>query len=431
MARYLFAPIPYTGHVNPGLPIARELVRLGHDVRWYSTPRFKRAIEAAGARYVPFRDALPLDEERLDELFPNRPAEGIRQLQYDIKYGFIDFVPEALSDLEAELLREPADVIVGDNAAAVCGLVKERHPEMAWAVYGMSVLTMRSRDVAPFGLALPPSSSFLGRLRNRALYWFVDHVIFREANRYNEEVRARLGFKPMGRSLFEFVRDADVYLHSGAPSFDYPRTDLPPHVEFIGAPIPEPPANWTPPAWWPELEGKRVVLVTQGTINNDFDQLIRPAIRALANEDVFVVVTTGSKPADAVNIEPLPANVRVERFIPYKHLMPKVDLLLTNGGYGSIQIALAHGVPVVAIGATEDKPEIANRVNRSYVGIGLKVRVPGEEQVRDAVRNALGNPAYRLHAELMRAELGGLDAATRGADLLEELVGAEAWRKSA
>ena len=42
--RYLFAPIPVTGHVNPGLPIARELVRRGHDVRWYSTPRFKRAI---------------------------------------------------------------------------------------------------------------------------------------------------------------------------------------------------------------------------------------------------------------------------------------------------------------------------------------------------------------------------------------------------
>jgi UDP:flavonoid glycosyltransferase YjiC (YdhE family) len=62
----------------------------------------------------------------------------------------------------------------------------------------------------------------------------------------------------------------------------------------------------------------------------------------------------------------------VERFIPYAHLMPHVDLLLTNGGFGSIQIALAHGVPVVTIGNTEEKPEIANRVNYAGVGIGLK-----------------------------------------------------------
>lgn len=37
MSRFLFAPMPFTGHVNPGLPIARELVARGHDVRWYST----------------------------------------------------------------------------------------------------------------------------------------------------------------------------------------------------------------------------------------------------------------------------------------------------------------------------------------------------------------------------------------------------------
>lgn len=33
MARFLIATIPFTGHVNPALPIARELVARGHDVR--------------------------------------------------------------------------------------------------------------------------------------------------------------------------------------------------------------------------------------------------------------------------------------------------------------------------------------------------------------------------------------------------------------
>lgn len=429
MARYLFAPMPFTGHVNPGLPIARELVRRGHDVRWYSSARFRRAIEGVGARWVPFREAMNLDEEHIDEL-PGRPAEGIRQMQYDIKNIFVEFIRGALRDLEQELRREPADVIVGDNAAAVVEAVHQRFGT-PWALYGMSVLTLSSRDTAPFGLALQPSSTLLGRLRNRFLYWLVDNVIFREAKRHNARLRREIGIPPLARSIFNFGMDADLYLQSGLPAFEYPRTDLPPNVHFIGAPRVEAPADWTPPSWWDRLDGKRVVLVTQGTINNDYDQLIRPAIRALANEDVFVVVTTGSKPAEAVEIDPLPGNVVVERFVPYAQLMPRVDVLLTNGGFGSIQIALAEGVPVVAIGKTEEKPEIANRVEWSGVGIGLKVLIPTATQIRDAVRRVFSTPTYAARAEAFHYELATLDAAKRSADLLEELADEEVLEQSA
>ncbi|HEY0156214.1 MAG TPA: glycosyltransferase [Thermoanaerobaculia bacterium] len=423
MARYLFAPIPVTGHVNPGLPIARELVRRGHDVRFYSTSRFKRAIETIGARWVPLRHALHIDEEQMDR-FPGRPGGGIAQIRYDVKHIFIEFVRGALKDLEAELRREPADVVVADNTSAV---VEALHHKLgvAWAVYGITVIGMSSRDTAPFGLALPPSSTPFGRIRNRFLNWVVDRVIFREANRYNEQLRRELGLPPLGVGLFDFATKADLYLQASAPSFDYPRTDLPANVHYIGATIPEPPADWVPPSWWGDLHGRRVILVTQGTINNDYDQLIRPAIRALADENVLVVVTTGSRPASDVEIDPLPENVRVERYIPYARLMPHVDVLLTNGGYGSIQIALAHGVPVVAIGKTEDKAEIANRVEWTGVGVGLKVRVPSVAQIRDAVTRVITTPTYAARAEAMRYELAGLDAATSGASLLEELAGVE------
>lgn len=417
--------MPFSGHVNPGLPIARELVARGHDVRWYSTPRFRRSIENAGARYVPYYYAMPLDEERLDRMFLRRPRKGgLAQLRWDMKNIFIELIPGALRDLEAELEREPADVIVGDSAAGVAEAVHARY-DIAWAVYGISVLTMASRDTAPFGLALPPSASPLGRLRNRMLYWAVDHLIFGEANRHNASIRRRLNLPPLGTSITNFASKADLYLQGSVASFEYPRTDLPYNLHFIGAPIPPPAPHWIPPSWWPELEHRRVVLVTQGTINNDYDQLIRPAIRALANEDALVVVTTGSKSPEALAIDPLPGNVRVEQFVPYAHLMPHVDLLVTNGGYGSIQIALAHGVPVVAIGKTEEKPEIANRVEWSGVGVGIKALIPAEEQIREAVQRVLNDMTYRARANAIRYEMASLDSAARGAELLEQLAGAE------
>jgi UDP:flavonoid glycosyltransferase YjiC (YdhE family) len=151
------------------------------------------------------------------------------------------------------------------------------------------------------------------------------------------------------------------------------------------------PLGWTPPAWWPELEERRTILV-KGL------PLLRPALRAFGGEEVLVVVTTGAKPPAELRLEPLPENVRVERFVPYARLMPKVDLLLTSGGYGAIRIALAHGVPVVAV-ATPEEPEVANFVQWSGVGIGLKARFPSEEQLRSAATQVLYQPAYRSRAE--------------------------------
>jgi MGT family glycosyltransferase len=424
MAKFLFAVFPVTGHVNPGLPIARELVQRGHDVRWYSTLRFKRAIEETGARFVRYHDAVPIDEERM-EMFTDRPKSGIKQLQWDIEHIFVGMVPGQYDDIAAELAREPADIIVGDNASVVGPLVAEKLG-IPFVAFGISILATSSRDTAPFGLGLMPSASRLGRLRNRALYWLNDNVIFGKAQRRYDQVRRALGLPSVKSSAFDAVKNAALYLQGSVASFEYPRTDMQDNMRWIGASVPAPPAGWTPPAWWPELKERRVVLVTQGTINNDYDQLIRPAIRALADENLFVVVTTGSKPVSEVKIDPLPDNVRVERFIPYAQLMPEVDLLLTNGGYGTVQIALAHAVPVVAFGKTEEKPEVANRLTYSGAGLGVKALIPTEKQIRGAVLRVLGDPSYRRRALEIGQELAGLHPAEEAANHIEELLGG--WR---
>jgi MGT family glycosyltransferase len=330
-----------------------------------------------------------------------------------------------LRDLEEELEREPADVVVGDSACAAPALLRERSG-IPWAVFGISVLTMASRDTAPFGLSLFPSSSRLGRLRNAALQKVVDKFVFRGANRHYAAMRERLGFPYSERTLFNVSRTADLYLQSGIEDFEYPRTDMPEQVRFIGSVIPEAPPSWKEPAWWSELDGTRpVVLVTQGTIANDFQDVIHPAIRGLAHEDVLVVVTTGSKPAREIGLETLPLNVRVAQYVPYSALMPKVDLLVTNGGYGSIQIALAHGVPVVAYGETEEKPEIANRVQWSGVGVGVRRKTADHTELRRKVMQVLEEERYRARARELAAKLSRLNAPVVAANLIEGLAGVE------
>ncbi|MBV9493105.1 MAG: hypothetical protein JOZ54_02580 [Acidobacteria bacterium] len=151
------------------------------------------------------------------------------------------------------------------------------------------------------------------------------------------------------------------------------------------------PRGWTRPAWWPKLAHRRTILVKGWS-------LLRPAIRAFGDEEVLVIVTTGAKAPEELHLADLPENVRVERFVPYAQLMPYVDLLITSGGYGSIRIALANGIPVIAV-STEEQPEVANFVQWSGVGVGIKTRFATEDDLRTAAIHVLYQPAYRSRAE--------------------------------
>jgi UDP:flavonoid glycosyltransferase YjiC (YdhE family) len=161
-----------------------------------------------------------------------------------------------------------------------------------------------------------------------------------------------------------------------------------------------------------------VVHVTQETVSNrDFDDLARPAIEGLADDNVLVVVSTGGRPVDAI-AGPLPDNVRVASYLPYDELLPKTAVVVTNGGYGGVQFALQYGVPLVVAGETEDKAEVSARVAWSGCGINLRTNHAKPEAVAKAVRTVLSSPSYREASGRLGREI----RASRGVDELADLV---------
>lgn len=97
---------------------------------------------------------------------------------------------------------------------------------------------------------------------------------------------AGIGLPPLDRFfLEETFAQCDALLQATTTGFEYPRSDLPPWVHFIGSIPPEPSPGFEPPDWWSELEaGHPVVLVTQGTLTTDPDALLRPTLHALSKE---------------------------------------------------------------------------------------------------------------------------------------------------
>jgi MGT family glycosyltransferase len=175
------------------------------------------------------------------------------------------------------------------------------------------------------------------------------------------------------------------------------------------------------PAWFGSLGARPVVLVTQGTVATDPSEVILPALEALRDEDVQVIAVTGGP--DPSELGPVPANARAERYVPFAALMPHVSAYVTNGGYGGLHYALAHGVPVVSVGKTEDKAELAARVSWSGVGVGMKSQVARPDRLRAAVRSVLGEPEYAARAAAIQAEMRSYGGADTAVGLLEQLVG--------
>jgi len=213
----------------------------------------------------------------------------------------------------------------------------------------------------------------------------------------------------------------DIFLQFTAPAFEYPRTDMPDTVRFVGPVLPKQSVGFKEPAWWHELYGSRpVVLVTQGTLaNHDLNEVIQPALTGLAEEDVLVIVAAGRSDTETLIV---PHNTRVASFIPFDRLLPKISVMVTNGGYGAVNHAFSLGVPVVVAGETEDMDFVAARIGWTGAGINLKARYAQPEQIRTAVRSILTNRQYRDQAERLRKSFARYNALDELAGAVDELL---------
>lgn len=415
MSSILIASVPIHGHVTPLLAVARHFVERGDRVRFLTGARFAAAVRNTDAQHVPLPAAADFDDRiDLNERFQARATlSGAKAIAFDVVELFTRPAAAQHHAVMRAQAVDPAHALLVDPAFAGAALVlgHPRHARPAVVMCGVLPLSLASRDTAPFGMGLAPLAGPVGRARNAVLAALAGHMLA-PAQRLADETHRRLHGTAMPGPLLDWARRADAIAQFAVPAFEYPRSDAPAHLHFVG-PISASGSAAPRPAWWGDLDGRRpVVHVTQGTIaNKDFGQLVVPALRALADEDVLVVVSTGGRPL--ASLPPLPANARAAEYLQYNELLPRTAVFVTNGGYGGVQYALRYGVPIVVSGGQEDKPEVGARVAWSGVGRRLRRASPRVPELRDAIKAVLHDGRYRSAAAAMAermARSGGLPA---------------------
>jgi MGT family glycosyltransferase len=434
--KVLLASTPATGHLNPLLAIGRILIAEGHDVTVLSGNAFRERIEGIGAKFRSLPVGADFDLRDFASVVPELKSitPGPEWLRVVKERVFVDTIPPQYKGIQQVLRDFPAGIIIGDDMffGVLPMLLGPRSKRPPIVLCGTSILHWRREDGAPLFAGLPPAASEAQLKEYAAIAREHDRVVNRPVSLRSNRLLKDLGAGPLSMPLFESVVElADAYMQLTVPGFEFPR-DMPPSVHFIGA-LPIIPNQAPLPSWAQELDGSRkVVLVTQGTVaNHNFGLLIAPVLAALANEpDLLVVVTTGGRPIDAIP-GPIPGNARLASYLPFEWVLPKVDALVTNGGYGSVNQAMSFGIPLVTAGLTEDKADVNARVAWSGAGIDLATNEPAPEALREAIRTVLDKPDYRARAVQMAEEFAGIDTRSEILRIIAQAVQEECWGQRA
>jgi UDP:flavonoid glycosyltransferase YjiC (YdhE family) len=428
--KILIASLPATGHLNPLLAITRILQADGHEIAFLTGTAFRARIEGSGVKFFALPPAADFDPQDVFSVVPELKSipPGFEWLRVACERIFVDAVPAQHQGLQQALEEFPADVVVGDDMffGALPMLLGPRAQRPPVVLCGTSFLHWSREDGAPNFLGLPPARTAAQRAEYAALAKEYDEAVDQPVLLRLNQALKTLGVGPVSSPMFHSVVElADAYLQLSVPSFEYPRA-MPPSVHFVGTP-PIIPGQVPLPPWAEDLDGSRkVVLVTQGTVaNHNFNLLVAPTLAALADEpDLLVVATAGGRPVETIPGS-VPANARIASFLPFEWLLPRTNVLVTNGGYGSVNQAMSFGIPLVTAGLTEDKADVNARVAWSGVGLNLSTNEPTKEALRDAVRTVLDRPAYRLRASQMAKEFASIDTRSKILAIISQVVAAD------
>ena len=422
MASIIITSVPAHGHVTPLLSVAENFVKRGDDVRFITGALFADRVRSTGATFLPLPAEADFDDTPIDELFPERAKlKGVKAGAHDIEHVFARPAKLQYDTLIAALAAQPADVVITEPVflGTAFLLHHPRPTRPAVVMCGIVPLPIDSRDTAPYGLGLQPAR-LLNHQRN-SLLAKVTRRVLRQAFQVIDDLHTEVHGCPWPTTLLDWGRHADALVQFSVPSFEYPRSDAPSTLRFVG-PLSATGSQAPPPAWWSDLDGSRpVVHVTQGTFANiDYHQVIAPTLRALEGDDVLVVVTTGNRALDT--LPPLPANARAATYLPYDELLPRTSVYVTNGGYGGVHYALRYGVPIVATGGKEDKPEVGARVAWSGVGRRIRSDHPSSRALRRHILAVLNEPSYRRAARRVADDLAAAPGFAGLADVVDRLA---------
>jgi UDP:flavonoid glycosyltransferase YjiC (YdhE family) len=384
-----------TGNLSPVLTAARQLRRAGHRPRVMADPAMCGEVAAAGFPFVGWRRAptgLDADPADFSDL-----ADWLRQTMFSPAGAYA-------ADTLDEIRRLPTDAVLSLDLLPGCALAAEA-ADLPHAVLSPHISIRPLPGIPPAASGLTPPRTEAERDAVDAATAAIVSAMERGRPALNAARRA-FGLPPVASAFAHFDR-ADRVLLAVSRAFDFDTQALPANYRYIGPLLDEP--SWsrgTGHGW--SGSGRRRILVAGSTGAQNQTDLLRRVARAVGAVEAETIVTTGPNvgPADLA----APAAVRVVAAASHDALMAQADLVVCQGGHGTVSRALLHGAPLLVIPLARDQADNAARVALRGAGLRLPADA-GEAEIAAAARRLLAEPGFRRAAAVLGAAVrADLDA---------------------
>lgn len=383
MGKGLFFSLPAHGHINPVLPVVRELVRAGEEIVVYTQEAFRKRVEETGARFRAYPTPRARSAAGSHRGAFHKPPHLFRFAALLMLMSTV-LVPRLLQRLR----EENYDYVIHDSIAP-------------WGRYIARLL----------GLPTISSSAVLASdIEQFRRQWSLP-ALFRATLRY---LPALLIFKTAGLALkLRYgVRGCgiiDVFTNRGDLNIVYTSREFQPAAErfdasyrFVGRTLSA--AEPSTDAPWSGAEGKSVLYVSLGTIHSKAPEFFRACFAELAGVCDCVVISVG-KNVDPLALQPVPHGFYLYAWLSRSDLLAllsRANVFVTHGGITSVSEGLYHATPLVLLPQTREQAATAQRVQELGAGVDLGERLTAGA-LRTAVERVLKDPAIAAAAR----ELGG------------------------
>ncbi|MGN0997729.1 MAG: macrolide family glycosyltransferase [Candidatus Ventricola sp.] len=385
MSSIWFCSIPAHGHVNPTLPVVRELVRRGHSVRYYEVEPFRARIEAAGASFVDVTPYMPPAPENIDRI-AGRDFAALIEMVVDTTLALDERFAQ-------DVARERPDAIVSDSVCFWGKLLARKHgipfvcstTTMAFNAQSARYMKRGVGELLRMLLGMPRINRKMALLREHG-YDVPDFLsVIQNDSETDTVVYTSRCFQPMAETFGE------RYAFVG------------PTAERV---TPQPGA------------GRPRVYVSLGTVLHDNPRFYHACVEALAGLEA--VLSVGEQ-VDIASLGALPEGIRVYPRVDQMQTLAQSDVFITHCGMNSVQESLLCGVPMVLFPQHSEENAVAARVQE--LGAGMPLKHPTARAIREAVDAVLGDASYRAAAHRMREDFLACGGAAEAADFILRMAG--------
>lgn len=367
---------PARGHLYPMMDVAIELRNKGYDVIVQTLSGEKDHVEAEEIKHLSIDSEI--ESLDLNDFRENNPLSQIKSAFN----SWLSRAPYEIEDLKNSCDQYSPDLLIIDANTWGAGAFAEAQGE-PWVMFMPYCLPIPSPDTPAFGPGFSPPVNALHRLRDRIFDGIVQRSLKGIIETLNE-LRTELQVSPLN-TYSDIFEKPDLVIYRTAEPYEYARENWPDNILPVG------PGLWAPPGrkpkWINDLPSPKILVSISTEMQND-GAIIETALRALADEKGSVIVTTSA--LDPENFEAPHQNIHITRFLPHAQVIPEMDLVVTHGGMGTTQRALAAGVPVCVIPWGRDQSETGRRVEVSGCGTMLPKSKLSEKRLKSAIDEAIG-----------------------------------------